>query len=74
MYIRADVKTQSKQELITETKPGYFEVSVRAKAERNEANSRVREMLAEHFSVSTGAVRIINGHHSPRKLIDIKGM
>ncbi len=71
MYIRVDITTRAKKESVAETKPQYFEVSVRAKAERNEANVRMKELLAEYFSVPVQALRIINGHHSPRKLIDI---
>lgn len=72
MYIRVDVTTRTKKESVIETKPQYFDVAVRAKAERNEANVRVKELLARHFGVSVGVVRIINGHHNPRKLIDIR--
>jgi len=72
MYIRADVTIQSKKESIFETKEAYFDIKVKEKAERNLANERVRELLALHFNVPKRAVRIISGHHSPRKLIDIK--
>jgi len=47
----------------------YFKISVREKAENNEANKRVIELLQEHFK--TKNVRIVNGHQSPSKLIFI---
>lgn len=72
MYIRADVTVKAKKESVVETKPQYFDISVKEKAERNMANIRVKELLGQHFNISEKAVRIINGHHSPRKLIDIK--
>ncbi len=50
----------------------HFEVSVREKAERNEANTRVLELTAEHFKVSVNKVRIVNGHHHPSKLLVIE--
>jgi len=50
----------------------HFEISVREKAERNLANTRVLELVAMHFKVSTNKVRIVNGHRSPSKLIIIE--
>jgi len=47
----------------------HFEISVREKAERNEANKRVLEIIALHFKIPTSKARIINGHRSPSKLI-----
>ena len=49
-----------------------FDVSVREKAERNMANVRVIEMVAEHFGVSVKKVRIVNGHHHSSKLIVVE--
>jgi len=47
----------------------HFEISVKEKAERNMANSRVLELVALHFKVPKNKVRIINGHRHPRKLL-----
>lgn len=47
----------------------HFEVSVREKAERNLANTRVLALVAEHFSVPVSHVKIMNGHRHPSKLI-----
>jgi len=47
----------------------HFEISVKEKAEKNMANSRVLELVAEYFKVSKAKVRIINGHKHPSKLI-----
>ncbi|OGI57397.1 hypothetical protein A3B85_00010 [Candidatus Nomurabacteria bacterium RIFCSPHIGHO2_02_FULL_37_13] len=49
----------------------HFEISVREKAERNMANNRVLELVARHFQVPKSKVRIVNGHHSPSKLLII---
>ena len=50
----------------------HFEVSVREKAERNMANTRVLALVAEHFSVPISKVRIVNGHHHPSKLLVVE--
>lgn len=69
MYIHIKVTPGARKEILVETKPAYFTISVREKAEGNAANKRVIELLQEHSK--TKNVRIINGHHSPSKLISI---
>lgn len=74
MYIHVTVTAGARKESIKETKPNYFAISVREKAERNMANKRVLELVALHFSIPTSSVRIINGHMHPRKLLVIEGL
>ena len=50
----------------------HFEISVKEKAERNEANNRIIELIAKHFKIPVKKVRIINGHHHPSKLLIIE--
>ncbi len=69
MYIHVKAIPGAKQESIEEIKPGYFAISVREKAEHNAANNRIVEILRMHFK--TQNIRIINGHHSPSKLVSI---
>ena len=47
----------------------HFEISVREKAERNMATTRILELVAKHFEVPVNRVRIVNGHRSPSKLL-----
>jgi len=56
------------QESITD----HFVISVKEKAERNEANARVLELVARYFKVPVKKVRIINGHRHPSKLIIVE--
>lgn len=49
--------------------PDHFEISVKEKAQRNMANTRVLELVAEYFKVPKNKVRIINGHKHPSKLL-----
>ena len=67
MYIHVKAKTNQKNEHIKPLKEGYFEVSVKEKAEKNMANKRILELLKTYLNKSK--MRIINGHHSPNKLI-----
>lgn len=50
----------------------HFTISVKEKAERNMANGRVLELVAEHFNISKNKVRIVNGHRHPSKLLIIE--
>ena len=70
MYLKAIVHAGAKKEKIEETEKG-LDISVKEPAQRNLANTRVRELLAARFRVPLARVRILSGHHSPRKLFSI---
>lgn len=69
MYIKVRVKTGQKKETVAEGAKGVLAVSVKEKAERNSANVRIIEIIAERLGVPVKKVRIISGHHSPSKLL-----
>jgi len=69
MYIKVRVIAGSRKEEITENEKGAFVMKLREPALRNLANSRVLEILQAKFPGKD--IRIINGHHSPSKLISI---
>lgn len=69
MYIHVKVKAGMKKESFVVKTGDSFLVSVKEKAERNMANTRVLEIIASHFKVPKNKVRIVNGHHSPSKLL-----
>ena len=71
MYIKAVVHTSAKKELLKEISADHFEISVKEKPIQNSANRRVIALIAEHFNTTFAKVRIINGHHSPSKLISV---
>lgn len=70
-YIKVKVKAKQKRESINQKSKDSFEVSVKEPALRNLANTRVVELVAQHFSVPVDKVRIVNGHHHPSKLLVI---
>lgn len=72
MYIHVKVQAGAKKETWVSKKPAHFLAAVREKAENNQANARVLQLVADHFGVAVERVRIVNGHHSPSKLISIE--
>ena len=71
MYIKVKAFPKSKKEEIKEVAEGRFEIKIKEKAEKNLANQRIIEILAQHFKVEKEDVKIINGHHHPSKLLSI---
>jgi len=72
MYIHVKVTAGVRKELFVEKSEDHFEISVKEKAERNMANTRVLELIAEHFKIPINKVRIVNGHRSPSKLLVVE--
>ena len=71
-YIHIKVTAGAGKESFKQKSADHFEISVKEKAERNTANKRVLELVAEHFKVSKNKVRIVNGHRSPSKLLVVE--
>ena len=72
MYVKVSVKTGARQESFVAATPDHFEIAVREKPVQNMANRRVIELVARHFKVPASKIRIINGHHSPSKLLSVR--
>jgi uncharacterized protein YggU (UPF0235/DUF167 family) len=71
-YIHVKVITGAGKETFKKKSVDHFEISVKEKAERNMANTRVLELVAGHFKVPINKVRIINGHRHPSKLLIVE--
>lgn len=71
MYVRVRVFPDNKKEIITKVGENRFEVRVKEPAERNLANNRVKILIASEYGVTEKQVRIVTGHHSPVKVLDI---
>jgi uncharacterized protein (TIGR00251 family) len=71
MYIKVRVVPEAKQEGVKKIKEDTFQVAVKEPAENNRANKRLLFMLAEHFGLSVGALRIVSGHQSPSKILTV---
>jgi uncharacterized protein YggU (UPF0235/DUF167 family) len=71
MYIKVKVLAGSKKEEVKKKSKDTYLISVREKAERNMANTRVCEIMAHLLNVRIKDVRIISGHQSPSKILSI---
>ena len=71
VYIKVRVKTGQKKESVLEASKTSFQISVKEKAERNSANARIIKIIAARLGVPVKTVRIINGHHTPSKLLSV---
>ena len=71
MFIKVRVFPGSKKEEVEKKSENSFILKVKEKAERNMANKRVCELIAQYFSVPIKSVRILNGHQSPSKILSI---
>jgi uncharacterized protein (TIGR00251 family) len=65
------VKPLAKKESIAQRSDSDYVVSLRAPAREGKANGRLVELLADHFHTAKTHVRIIRGHSSRKKLIEI---
>lgn len=48
-----------------------WSIWVREPAQRNLANTRVREIIAQQYGVILSDVQILTGHHSPKKRLSV---
>lgn len=71
MYVRVEAKPSARRESVLQSDEKTFSISVKEPAERNLANKRIRELLAEHLEVPIGKIKMISGHRSPRKIFTI---
>ncbi|PIT96669.1 hypothetical protein COT82_01900 [Candidatus Campbellbacteria bacterium CG10_big_fil_rev_8_21_14_0_10_35_52] len=71
MYIKIKVTPNAKKEKFERKQEDFFEIAVKEKAKQNMANERAREIIARHFGIIKGKVRIISGHRSPSKIISV---
>ncbi|MEK7646472.1 MAG: DUF167 family protein [Patescibacteria group bacterium] len=69
MYIHVRVIADARKEEVTHTSKDHMVIRVTEKAERNQANKRILEILRSLYPNTF--IRIINGHHSPSKLISV---
>ena len=72
MYIHVLVNTQAKQEKIIKKKDDYFEVWVKEKSERNQANKKVCALIANYFNLTEKEVHIVSGHKRPKKILSLR--
>lgn len=72
MYLKLHLTPEAKRDSITRIGQDKLAISVKEKAEGNQANKRALELLAEHLGIPVAKIRIVSGHHSPHKMISIR--
>ncbi|MFA5228474.1 MAG: DUF167 family protein [Candidatus Paceibacterota bacterium] len=72
MLIKVKANPSSKEDKVIKKNEDSFEVFVRADAQRNMANKRIIELLAEYFNLPQYKVKIIKGFKESNKIFDIK--
>lgn len=70
MMVKVFVTPSAKRESVEE-KGDTLAIAVKEPAERNLANTRMREIVAERLSVPVGKVRILTGHRGRSKIVSI---
>ena len=58
-------------ERILQKSENSFEISVKEKVERGEANRAVRRVLADYFKIPLSKIRLIKGARQPNKIFEI---
>lgn len=71
MRVEAFVTPGARKERVVVRRPGTLEITVREKAERNEANTRVRQIVADTCAVPPSRVRMMSGARSHKKVFII---
>ncbi len=71
MYIKVRVRAGAKKEEFALVGEGRFAVAVKEPALQNLANRRVVALVAAHYRVPVGKVKIVSGHRSPSKILSV---
>lgn len=72
MLLKVRVFPCAKEEEIIAKSQDSFDIKIKEKPQRGEANKGVIRVLAEYFKISESKVRIIKGFREPAKIIEIK--
>ena len=70
MYIKVKIIAGAKKEIINKVSIDHYNISLKEKAENNNANNRLLEIM--HLEYKESIIKIISGHHSPSKILSIE--
>lgn len=75
MKISIQVKPNSKKGPLIESLSGKsFTIFIREIAADNQANEAVIKLLSKHFKIPKSNIKILRGHTSRHKIIEIEGI
>ena len=72
MLIKVKVFPGSKREEIIKKSEDSFEIKVKAKPQRGEANREAMKVLAFYFKIPESKIRLIKGFRERNKIFEIK--
>ena len=71
MRIKVHVTPKARREHFEKTGESEFTATIKEPAERNEANSRVQQLVADYFNLPVTSVRFLAGMRSKVKTFDV---
>ncbi|NPA32895.1 MAG: DUF167 domain-containing protein [Aquificae bacterium] len=72
MIVTVYVKPLSKKEGVRKLGENTYEVRVKEPPSEGRANERLLVLLSEHLRVPKSALRILRGHTSRKKLVEVE--
>ena len=69
--IQVNIKVKSQKELVEKIKENTFLVAVKEPPVGGKANAGVIKALARYFKIPQARVRIVSGHKSKQKIVEI---
>jgi hypothetical protein len=73
MILRLKIIPRSaKSEFAGTLADGTVKIKIAAPPEKGKANEALIYFLAEHYGVARASIRIVAGHGSPRKVVEIE--
>ena len=71
MRINVKAKPGAREDKVQKLDDASFVVSVKEPPVQGRANRAIIKLLAEYFGVPSGGVRIVSGHTSRQKIVEI---
>lgn len=73
MLLAVKVKTGSRKDSVVQVGK-VLQISVRDKPRENRANEKVCALIARHFNIPGSRVRMIRGHRTKSKLLELHNL
>lgn len=73
MLIKVKVFPRAKKQEVVPKSEDRFEILVKAKPQKGEANREVAQLLADYFQVPEKSIKLVRGFKRRNKLFEIQG-
>lgn len=73
MLIHVKVTAGAKKDSVKKKNDTSYIVTVKEEAKENAANKKMMTLMAEEMNTPIAAIRLITGHHSPSKIVEVLG-